>query len=54
MASSVKRAATSPMRVAPLVMTMNWMTTRMMKMTTVRAPEWVWAAEWDGKVSQID
>ena len=32
MASKVKRAATSEMRVAPFVMTTNWMTMRMMKM----------------------
>ena len=32
-ASSVKRAATSATRPAPLVMTMNWMTKRMRKMT---------------------
>jgi len=32
MASSVKRAATSEMRSAPLVMTMNWMTMMIRKM----------------------
>ena len=32
-ASRVKRAPTSATRVAPAVMTMNWMTTRMRKMT---------------------
>ncbi len=39
MASSVNLAATSEMRVAPLVMTTNWMTTMMMKMMTPTASE---------------
>ena len=40
MASRVKRAATSAMRPAPLVMTTNWMTTRIRKTTmpTTRLP----------------
>ncbi len=40
MASRVNRAATSLMRSAPLVMTMNWMMTRIRKMTrpTTRLP----------------
>ena len=37
MASNVNRAATSLMRVAPLVMTTNWMTTMMVKMITPTA-----------------
>ena len=39
MPSRVNRAATSAMRVAPLVITTNWMTTEMMKMMTPTASE---------------